>query len=60
MIMCVKARLRNRMKLSGATHKERDAVTNLHVIARDKKLRPIFDGILREERATRLCASWAH
>lgn len=53
-------RLRNRMKVAGATRKEREAVTKLHVISRDKKLRPIFDGILREERATRLCASWAH
>ena len=53
-------RLRNRMKLAGATHKERDAVTKLHVIARDKKLRPIFDGILREERAKRICAAWSH
>lgn len=53
-------RLRNRMKLAGATHKERDAVTKLHVIARDKKLRPIFDGILREERAKHICAAWSH
>lgn len=53
-------RLRNRMKAAGATRRERDAVTKLHVIAKDKKLRPIFDGILREEKARCLCAAWSH
>ena len=44
-------RLRNRMKEAGATRRETDTVTKLTVIARDKKLRAIFDGILREEQA---------
>lgn len=44
-------RLRTRMKHEGATRTQQNAVTKLVVVARDKKLRAIFDGILREERA---------
>ena len=42
------ARMRNRMKANGATTNECKAVTKLHVIARDAKLRVIFETVLRQ------------
>lgn len=46
------SRLRKRMKKNrGATHREAEAVNKLDVIARDKQLKPIFEGILRKYQA---------
>ena len=42
-------RMRNRMKANGATSSECKAVTKLHVIARDAKLRVIFETVLRQK-----------
>lgn len=44
-------RLKSRMKKQGATYRERQAVTKLEVISRDKQLRPIFEGILKKYQA---------
>ncbi|HVI43142.1 MAG TPA: BRO family protein [Anaerovoracaceae bacterium] len=41
------ARLQGRMKKAGATYKERQAITKLHVVALDPKLKLAFDGIVR-------------
>ena len=41
------SRLRERMKQGGATYKEREAVSKIDIIGRDKKLRAIFEGIVR-------------
>ena len=41
------SRLQNRMKKSGATFKERVAVSKLHVIGQDPALKTAFDGIVR-------------
>lgn len=49
-------RMRDRMRRGGATSKEAEAVTKLHVIAHDPKLREIFSGIVRAQRAQRVCA----
>ena len=43
------SRLRDRMKLAGHKHTEIMAVTKIHVIADDPKLRAIFEGIIRTE-----------
>lgn len=40
--------LRERIKMSGATYKERQAITKIDVITRDDKLKAIFDGIVRK------------
>lgn len=45
---------RKRMKAEGATYRDREAVSKLSIIAADAKLRAIFDGVLREEKAKRL------
>lgn len=45
---------RKRMKAEGATYRDRQAVSKLSIIAADAKLRAIFDGVLREEKAKRL------
>ncbi len=42
-------RKRNRMKEAGTTYSERQAVSKLTVIADDKKLRQIFEGICRRK-----------
>lgn len=47
-------RTRTRMTAAGATKTQLAEVSKLSVIARDKKLRVIFDGILREERANNI------
>lgn len=41
--------LRNRMSRMGASSSECKAVSKLHVIARDPKLRPIFETVLRRK-----------
>lgn len=51
--------LRKRMKKAGATHKEAEAITKLHVIARDDKLRELFGCIVQQERAKFICRSAA-
>lgn len=48
-------RRRNRMKAEGKTATQQKAVSKLQLIAEDPKLRPIPDGILREEQAKYLC-----
>ena len=52
-------RMRERMRRGGATHREAESVTKLHVIAQDPKLREIFYGIVQAQRAQRICAVWA-
>ena len=47
------ARLKSRMKKQGATYKERQAVTKLDVVSKDKQLRTIFEGIVKQEQARR-------
>lgn len=44
-------RAKTRMADAGATKTQLSEVSKLSIVARDKKLRVIFDGILREERA---------
>lgn len=51
-------RLKTRLRKGGATYKEAAAVTKLQVIAQDQKLKPIFEGIVRNEAAKRACAVW--
>ena len=41
--------LRNRMSRMGASSSECKGVSKLHVIARDQKLRPIFETVLRRK-----------
>lgn len=41
------SRLKDRMKKAGATYKERQAITKLHVVGADPQLRLAFDGIVR-------------
>lgn len=53
-IQARQTRMRNRMKAAGATATRTKEVSKLSVIAADKKLRAVFDSILREERA-KLC-----
>ena len=43
--------LKERMKKSGATYKECQAVTKIDVISKDEKLKLIFDGIVRKYQA---------
>ena len=50
-------RLRNRMKNAGATVSECKNVSKLQVVARDRKLRPIFESIVRRRAALLLSAS---
>ena len=40
--------LRKRLEKAGATYKERQAISQIDVIARDEKLKAIFDGIVRK------------
>lgn len=40
--------LKKRMELAGATYAERQAVTLIDIIAKDEKLKAIFDGIVRK------------
>lgn len=51
-------RMRERMRRGGATCREAESVTKLHVIAQDPKLREIFYGIVQTQRAQRICAAW--
>jgi anti-repressor protein len=44
-------RLRKRMKASGSTFGERQAISKIDIIERDPKLRPIFEGIVRKYQA---------
>lgn len=46
-------RLRNRMAKQGKTKTQQKEISKLFIISQDKKLRSIFDGILREEQAKR-------
>lgn len=48
-------RMRNRMKKAGAKAVERQTVTKLTIVASDKKLRPIFEGICRRYAAQLIC-----
>lgn len=50
------ANLRERMRIGGAKYAQREAITKLHVIAEDKKLREIYAGIVRQ-RSARLIAA---
>ena len=50
-------RLRNRMKNAGATVSECKSVSKLQVVARDRKLRPIFESIVRRRAALLLSSS---
>jgi prophage antirepressor-like protein len=43
--------LRERLKKAGATYRERQAITKIDVIARDEKLKLIFDGIVKKYQA---------
>ncbi|MFA5659707.1 MAG: Bro-N domain-containing protein [Oscillospiraceae bacterium] len=43
--------LKERLKKSGATYAERQAITKIDVIARDEKLKLIFDGIVKKYQA---------
>jgi len=43
--------LRARLKKSGATYKEQQEITKIDVIARDEKLKLIFDGIVKKYQA---------
>jgi len=43
------SRLRDRMKMAGHKHTDIMAVSKIHVIANDPKLRAIFEGIIRTE-----------
>lgn len=43
--------LRERLKNAGATYRERQAITKIDVIARDEKLKLIFDGIVKKYQA---------
>ena len=43
--------LKSRLKLAGTTYKEREAITKIDVIARDDKLKLIFDGIVKKYQA---------
>ena len=52
------SRMRERMRRGGATYREAESVTKLHVIAQDPKLREIFYGIVQSERAKRICTTW--
>ena len=45
------SRLRERMKISGATYKQRQSITKIDVISKDEKLKLIFDGIVRKYQA---------
>jgi prophage antirepressor-like protein len=45
------SRLQGRMKQAGATYKERQSVTKLHVIGLDPSLKLAFDGIVRRYNA---------
>lgn len=55
-LKCRQTRLRNRMYAAGATKTECKAVSKLSVVAADKKLRAMFETILRNE-IVRLAAS---
>lgn len=44
-------RLKTRMKLQGVVSKDRAAVTKLDIISKDKQLRVIFEGIVRNHQA---------
>lgn len=55
-LKCRQTRMRNRMYAAGATKTECKAVSKLSVIAADKKLRAMFETILRNE-IVRLAAS---
>lgn len=48
-------RLRKRMAAEGKTKTQQREVSKLYIIAQDRKLRAIFDSILREEKAKSLC-----
>lgn len=50
-LTCRQTRLRNRMRKNGATETECKQISKLQVIARDRKLRPIFESIVRREYA---------
>lgn len=50
-------RLRNRMRNAGATLSECKSVSKLQVVARDRKLRPIFEGIVRRRAALLLSSN---
>ena len=55
-LKCRQTRMRNRMYAAGATKTECKAVSKLSVVAADKKLRAMFETILRNE-IVRLAAS---
>lgn len=57
-LKCRQTRMRNRMYAAGATKTECKAVSKLSVVAADKKLRAMFETILRNE-IVRLAASRA-
>ena len=42
-------RLRNRMRNAGATATECKGISKLHVVARDPKLRPVFETLLKQK-----------
>lgn len=44
-------RLKMRLKKQGVTYKERQAISKLDIISRDKQLRVIFEGILKKYQA---------
>lgn len=47
-------RMRTRLRKNGATCREAQAVTKLHIIAQDPKLRAIYEGIVRQRTAQKL------
>lgn len=47
-------RMKGRMRKAGAKYADCAAVSKLHVIAQDKRLRPIYEGIIRKREAQML------
>lgn len=49
-------RKKERMRKAGAKYRDREAITKLHVISEDEKLRAIYESIIRK-RESQLCVS---
>lgn len=44
-------RLKERLRKQGVTYRERQAVTKLDIISKDKQLRPIFEAVVKKYQA---------
>jgi prophage antirepressor-like protein len=51
-------RLKERMKKAGHKYKDREAITKIHVIEDDPKLKVIFEGIIKRESAREAVSIW--